>query len=238
MSCGLYAMNILPPSMWFFSYDILCSVPSASSSGKTTGKVVRSARIRLLGRFVSLADAITATEWNLWFRVNAICSRSEPSATPLVIAARTCPAEITTATDGRLGRRVTYTRAADKKSNGVDLADAYPDDFNSVNTRYNRHRRLQLVPAMILPCMRSINSLRNVLFCTDFVDVKTKWIRRWTSEIRCVINPPSHSYRYLYNRCLSWYNVVLTPGVHASVKYCQQSTVTVAVSCDGESEVC
>jgi len=28
---------------------------------------------------------------------------------------------------------------------------------------------------------------------------------------------------YLYNKCLSWYNVVLTSRVHTSVKYSQQS---------------
>jgi len=35
---------------------------------------------------------------------------------------------------------------------------------------------------------------------------------------------------YLHNRCLPWYNVVLTSWVHSSVKYSKQSTVTAAVS--------
>jgi len=42
---------------------------------------------------------------------------------------------------------------------------------------------------------------------------------------------------YLCNGYLAWYNVVLTSQVRSSVKYRQQSTVTPAVSCDGEINV-
>ena len=43
-----------------------------------------------------------------------------------------------------------------------------------------------------------------------------------TYVVLLLISRPTRT-AYLYNRCLAWYNVVLTSWVHSSVKYSQQS---------------
>jgi len=74
----------------------------------------------------------------------------------------------------------------------------------------------------------------------NFTDVKdilstTAFFPQTQCTYRPILIPPSHSYRY--NGCLALYNVLITSGVHSSVKSqfpkVRQIRYTVEDSCDG-----
>ena len=143
-----------------------CSCVGRDDAGRVESN--DGAAARLLWRS---PDAITATEWNLWFRANAICGRP-PSAVATRSASRTCLAEITMEETPDFPSIRPAT-----KSNGEDLATATNDhDSNATTTHV---RQTVYVAARNLAHQWGENSWQCACWCM--------WMRvRWNSACQAM----------------------------------------------------